>query len=574
MRVKNKINIFIKKYNGNPITVKEMSEISGIPMIYIYKNKKYIESLGILFQHANKNKTLEDKAFLKHTSKTLEKALPNLRLFKSCLRLAYQKIGLPSPVYVDKNIYNSTIDQECSFKSISLYLKKCLYKDNLIPKDLLVDTIKIINEIEFRSIYRISNDDTSAIIKEFKNKYGANFEPTDEQIKAVAYMSKAFLFEDGFKYIQAKAGTSKTTCISALYLYMVNNYNKVVQCISLTNKAVKELPNGSKTFHKLIKDMLDLSDVINMDDESLRYIAEMKESSNEINKIDYLIVDEYTLLTPSAVEVCKRIAKNIVFVGDKAQLENGLVYIGNFLCTLSEQFRFKNAEDSLQIDVTEARFSNDIGGMNNIIKPKFIGFFSGKLKYKDEGTKKIGYIDYNNAFTVLKKEIDEYKDLNSIILAYSSNACKNINKIANNGEDIKIGSKVILKRPVYNKRKVVQSSFGIVTSIRDDSATVDFDGKSVKVDMDSLELGYAITTLSAQGSSWDYVLFADGTSPKSFRIADIYVGVTRAKIGCKVIKKIDCDNMTHDDKLMYANICYDLITKSAIQALSINKEIP
>lgn len=568
MRAKNKINIFMKKYNGNPITVKEMSEISGIPMIYIYKNKKYIESLGVSFQHGNKNKPLEDK---KYTSKVLEKSLPNLVLFKCCLRLAYQKIGLPSPVYVDKNIYNRTIDQECSFKSISLYLKKCLDKNSLIPKDLLVDTIKIINEIEFRSIYRISNDDTSAIIKEFKNKYGASFEPTDEQIKAVAYMSKTFLFEDGFKYIQAKAGTSKTTCIGALYSYMVNNYNKVVQCISLTNKAVKELPNGSKTFHKLIKDMLDLSDIINMDDESLRYIAEMKESSGKINKIDYLIVDEYTLLTPSAVEVCKRIAKNIVFVGDKAQLENGLVYIGNFLCTLSEQFRFKNAEDSLQIDVTEARFSNDIDGMNKIIKPKFIGFFSGKLKYKDEGTKKIGYIDYNNAFTVLKKEIDEYKDLNSIILAYSSNACKNINKIANNGEDIKIGSKVILKRPVYNKRKVIQSSFGIVTSICDDNATVDFDGKSVKVDIDSLELGYAITTLSAQGSSWDYVLFADGTSPKSFRIADIYVGVTRAKIGCKVIKKIDCDNISYNDKLMYANICYNLIAENAVQALSINK---
>lgn len=540
MRVKNKINTFIKKYDGSPITVKEMSEVSGIPMIYIYKNKKYIESLGILFQHANKNKTLEDRTFLKHTSKTLEKALPNLILFKSCLRLAYQKIGLPSPVYVDKKIYNKTIDQECSFKSVSLYLKKCLDKNNLIPKDLLVDTIKIINEIEFRSIYRVSTDDISAIIKEFKNKYGKSFEPTEEQVKAVAYMSKSFLSEDGFKYMQAKAGTSKTTCINVLHSYMANNCNKTVQCISLTNKSVKELPDGSNTFHKLIKDTFDLSDVINMDDESLRYIAEMKECSNEIRKIDYLIVDEYTLLTPSSIDVCKRIAKNIIFVGDRAQLENGLVYIGNFLCTLSEQFRFKNAEDSLQIDVTEARFSNDIEGINKIIKPKFIGFFSGKFKYKDEGTKKIGYIDYNDAFAALKEEIDKYKDLNSIILAYSSNACKNINKIANNGEDIKIGSKVILKRPVYNKRKVVQSSFGIVTLIRDDSATVDFDGKSVRVDIDSLELGYAITTLSAQGSSWDYVLFADGTSPKSFRIADIYVGITRAKIGCKVIKKIDC----------------------------------
>ena len=61
----------------------------------------------------------------------------------------------------------------------------------------------------------------------------------------------------------------------------------------------------------------------------------------------------------------------------------------------------------------------------------------------------------------------------------------------------------------------------------------------VKVDIDSLELGYAITTLSSQGSSWDYVLFADGTAPKSFRIADIYVGVTRARVGCKVIRKVD-----------------------------------
>ena len=536
MRVKNKINIFMKKYDGRPITVKEMSKISGIPMIYIYKNKKYMESLGILFQHSNKNRVLEDK---KHAFKTLEEALPKLILFKCCLRLAYQKIGLPSPVYVNKKIYNKIIDQKCSFKSISSYLKKCLDKNDLIPKDLLIHTIKIIDEIEFRSIYRISNDDISAIVKEFKDKYGINFEPTEEQIKAVAYMSKSFLSEDGFKYVQAKAGTSKTTCINVLHSYMVNNYNKIVQCISLTNKAVKELPDGSKTFHKLAKDMFNLSDIINTDDESLRYVAEMKECSNKINKIDYLIVDEYTLLTPSIIEVCKKIAKNIIFVGDKGQLENGLVYIGNFLCTLSEQFRFVNAEDSSQVDITEARFSNDIEEINKIIETKSIGFFSGKLKYRDEGTNKIGYIDYNNAFIVFKGEIDKHKDLNSIILAYSSNACKNINKTANDGEDIKIGSKVILKKPVYGKRRVVQSSFGIVTSICDNIVDVDFDGKLVKVDIDSLELGYAITTLSAQGSSWDYVLFADGTAPRSFRMADTYVGITRARIGCKVIRKAD-----------------------------------
>lgn len=540
MRVKNKINIFMKKYDGRLITVKEMSKISGIPMIYIYKNKKYMEDLGVLFQHGNKNKALEGE---KHTSKMLEEALPKLTLFKCCLRLAYQKIGLPSPVYVNKKIYSKMIDQDCSFKSISSYLRKCLDRNNLIPKDLLIHTIKIIDEIEFRSVYRISNSDISEIVKEFKNKYGINFEPTEEQIKAVAYMSKTFLFEDGFKYVQAKAGTSKTTCINVLHSYMANNYNKIVQCISLTNKAVKELPNGSKTFHKLIKDMFNLSDVINTDDESLRYVAEMKECSNKIHKIDYLIVDEYTLLTPSIVEVCKKIAKNIVFVGDKGQLENGLVYIGNFLCTLSEQFRFVNAEDSLQVDITEARFSNDIEEINKIVETKSIGSFSGKLKHKEEGTNKIGYIDYNNAFIAFKKDIDEYKDLNSIILAYSSNACKNINKTANDGEDIKIGSKVVLKKSIYNKGKIVQSSFGIVTSICDDSATVDFDGKLVKVDIDSLELGYAITTLSSQGSSWDYVLFADGTAPKSFRMADIYVGVTRARVGCKVIRKVDCDDI-------------------------------
>ena len=118
------------------------------------------------------------------------------------------------------------------------------------------------------------------------------------------------------------------------------------------------------------------------------------------------------------------------------------------------------------------------------------------------------------------------------MIAYSVNCVKNINKHLNDGtEQIKIGSKVILKEPFYDKGVMYpKNSFWHVIDIQSKKALLFNPEKGQLLQsLRNLELGYAITTTKAQGLEWTFGVYIGYTSREEDFIQDVTTGITRFK---------------------------------------------
>lgn len=543
MKTNPKLTKFLNKYDGTPVTVEQFSKATGLAVGTIYNKKKHFTSLGVVFQHGTVGSKLVNKKIKRKTSETLTLSATNYRTFRVVLKFVSHYFGYPSPVFVDEVVYKKTIDPRISIKKCGEYLQKCLERKGFVPKDEILPTVSMILEINHMQRNTSTKEDRENIRQVFKDLFGDEFEPTEEQVKTVSMSAKVILKGEGYHFIQARAGTSKTTCINVTHAYLKKHFNTTVKCIAFTNKAVKELPEGSSTFHKHVEVYTGLKGLGLMSDGTIDGVVERLSVMKKVGKGgEFLIVDEATTLSGLAISTIKAISNNILFVGDRAQISHNDSYMGTVIGTLSEQFRFNNAEDSFQKDMTESRFNCDWETMNRLLDTKSVGVFSGKLKYRrDENGNKTSYTDYTGSFEHLEDVLKGYVDTNSAIIAYSTKACESINYLLNGGKELVVGSKVVLNTKVHAPILLTPADLGRVLEVYETEVKVLVEGSIITLEKAKLSLAYAISTLSAQGSAWDNVLYVEGTAPKAKKMEDSYTGTTRPRISCRVIRRTSVD---------------------------------
>lgn len=531
---------FLEKYDGSPITVKELAKALNKSVGTIQNNKKsYIEK-GVVFKHGSVGTTIKDKKLAKLTNSNSSTLKITPRVYRSVCNYISKYLGTLPSFVVSSDVYNASVSKRLSLSSAKTYLERAHE-----AKSVKVHDRRIISNtlLELRNLTRstLTEEERTSISEVFLKVTGHT--PDEEQIKAVSMMARTLTKTRSLTYVQARAGASKTTCINVLTEYLKVNFNTKCHAVTFTRKASKEL-NYSKTLHKLVKDLLDIEDMKKHTEVSLKYEVEKAIYEGVIDKLPHLIVDEYGTMSNTMMDIAKMLSDNVIFVGDTAQIVQNKSFIGTCLCSLTKQYRFLRSVDNSQARISDARFDNDYEAMKEVLKSKMVGVFEGKLKYRTEDTKKVAYTDYKGAFSHLDGILNRYRDSDSLIVAYSLNAVEEINVVMNGSKDIKEGSKVSISQSQYKPTEVVAGTLGRVVKVHDKVASIFTDDcEIVDINVSSLKLAYAMTTLSAQGSSAKRVLYVHGTAPQEHKLSDAYVGPTRAEVGWEVISRdfVDCE---------------------------------
>ena len=555
---------FLETYDGEPVSVKAVCKALNIAEGTLYNNKKYLEEKGIKFSHGSKGKSTRKTKTVEYNnistlpvSKTLFKQVVNFVHESLSLPVAF--VGCPTKVY--------KLGAHFSLCSAKAYIQRCMESGTLAADEVFA-AIRCTIELDNLVKVRLTDEDRNSITESFSELLGLT--PTEEQVRAVFLMTRQLLKGDKYTYVQAKAGSSKTTCTNVVRYHLKKNHNITLKVVSYTQLASSELRGGS-TLHSLLNYITGIN-VLKLPEESLLAFLEDSLTAGVIKPLDRLCVDEYTTLSKDLLRATKLLCKNIVFVGDKAQFCRNNESVGTRLCSLEKQYRFIEAETSLQEDVTKATFKKDHEEVDRLLKSASLGTFGGKLRYKKAKNSCIGYIDYFNSFTEFGELFNFYRDTDSIILAYSTNAVDAINHIMNGGSEIKRGSKVATTVGIFKPFPIPSGSTGTVLTVNGDLAKVVLKDAMVDISLEQLKLVYATTSLSAQGSSWDHVLYVRGTSPKSFQPEEDYVAPTRAKVSVRTIDRVEIDS-TAEDVLGVLNLQEGMRNNTLFKTLASIKDL-
>ena len=529
-----KLKIFLKKYDGSPITATQLAKITGKAVGTIYNNKRKYEELGVCFKHKTQETcTDNERTYINHDN--ISSTETSVDIYRGLVNNYLYSIGLPQP-YSDVEL-DSTINYSTSITldDIKEYISKALSFKNLSVKDVLTGYTALGN-LESPKRLRLTEEEKVVIKTSFIDRVG--YEPEEEQLRLIGLMYKFFTTgNDKYSFVQARAGTSKTTCLQVTQDVLKYFNIKVPKIVSLTHKSLVGIKNSS-TVHRDINSKFP-QNLFGMEEVDLERLIEMLESVNGLTQEEYVCVDEFTLLNSFLINVLKKMYKRILFVGDTAQLGNSTSYVGPVLGTLTKQYRFAAAETTLQIDITEAHFKNDKELVKQLLKPSIIGTFKAKLKARYVSGVMKPYTDYTDSFTDFKDVLDQYKTLDSMVIAFSSDAVHHLNILMNGGDDIiKRGSKVIIKDNPSFKEVTTQGSIFIVLDSTDNGLLKATNGSDiVYLESSQVELAFALTSLKAQGSSWDHVLYIEGTASKKDIYKDIYSSVTRAKKTVRILSR-------------------------------------
>ena len=549
MSLKRKLTKFTKTYDNSPVTIEALVKVLNSSKGTLYNNKKLLEEFGIVLEHGNKGTPSRTTPKLKITNSDASEIAITKTLFKQTVNYVCTKLCIPY-------IYSSTAEHLCKSVSSSLtlssakvFLSRCEKTPKFLTPKEMWDVAEVLNELEHTVRCTLEPQERADILSIFEEKLLLS--PSEEQLRAVALMAKTLLKGgSGYKYVQAVAGSSKTTCINATRLYLKQYHNMSVPVLTLTNKAASML-NGSSTVHSMLQRLLGIQ-VLDCSEELLASYTDLGLFRGTLEPMPALIVDEYTTLPGTLVRILKTLGKNVIFVGDKAQISRNSEFVGTRLCSLTHQYRFDHSLTNAQVRMTTAHFERNYEEMCRILDEKCVGTFTGKLKKRNVGNRLENYTDYKDSFNDFVEVFDKYKSLDSCVIAYSSNACEVINYIMNgHSKEFKNGSKISLRVTKYVPSEVVSGSQGIVLKTVQDGYEVMVGGTRFVATAEELELSYAITTLKSQGSSWDYVLFVAGTSNREAKHTDMYVGATRAKLDFEVLKRDSVDSSQKDaDKLL------------------------
>jgi RecD/TraA family predicted helicase len=431
--------------------------------------------------------------------------------------------------------------------------KISLRKIVLIEKGIIDNLNKIKNSF-CRKLYKDEE-------LEFGIKNNVEFKYSEKQIEFIKSLNT-----NNLVLLCGYAGTGKTASVKAvLDIYSSEFYN--IKLCSPTAKAAKVLSEstGKKalTIHRL-----------------LGCKGKGKFFYNRTNKLpcDLLIIDEASMIDIYMFNHILNAVDNdcrVIIIGDIAQLES--VQCGNVFYDL-----IKSREYNMVIYKEVYRQAKESGILTiaNEVRKGNSYYFKELLKTKNhfetnEEGNVIGFINIKDNFNLFlndkqnmmnkllgnyKQSIEKYGVENVLVISpYKKgdlgvrNINESIKKIVNNKDGIEIkgvlfsiGDKVKhikndYEREQYDKKNyditlneygVFNGDFGIIVDIQDEIIFVDYEDKIIKYEYpyNDLELAYAITCHSSQGSQADLVIgIMDISHYINLKRNLLYTMITRAK---------------------------------------------
>ena len=478
--------------------------------------------------------------------------------------------------YVDNQeflkMYNSLIPQgQKALKQILVEQKE--YTDNedfsnknfwLYVKNNKIGLLKYYNieKSVFTNLCRLNNSKNNWKIpyKTFFQRLNIvekkqGFKLDEVQLEAVRSVA-----EHNVTIIAGKAGAGKSSILRAVL--EVYKDHTIAMC-ALSAKAAKRMREasgfeGAKTIHRLLG-LLEKEDDPNND----------FNDTGKLN-VELLIIDEVSMVNSSLLNMCLKACPNetkIVLVGDKAQLPS--IGVGRVLGDLLEYPIFnvhmlskiyRQSDDSfislhaniirdgiLPFDINKSMlsfgkdskyiFKSESEDILNAILKIYIGFINRGVSFEDIAI----VIPRKENTTISCRKVNE--TIMGILLK------DEYEKIQIGDKEFKVGCRVLNKVNDY-KKSVLNGDTGTVTKIiykttnngnsYPSGAIIQFDdGDAVeftKAEMQNLELGYAITCHSSQGSQYKIGIIALDFGSYSMLSSNlIYTAITRAKDNLIVI---------------------------------------
>lgn len=415
-------------------------------------------------------------------------------------------------------------------------------------------------------------------LKPIEDRQGWQF--TEEQKQAMLTIG-----EHNVAVITARAGSGKTASVAGILACLDGSYQ--FEQTALSGKASVNLADATgregKTIHRLLG---------YKPESGFRFHEEKQLETNMV------ILDEAGMLDCSlALSLLRAIptGSKLVILGDTAQLES--IGMGNLLGDLI---------DSGEIPVVEFTKIHRQGAKSGII-PFSFEVADGICKYKDswQGEEILGELqdlkiigfqcgkeETRPSIDLIVKEFKEMyqecKDISQVGVVVPTKSrgtgCYPINLQLQNivlprrgrGKSLELGTKSepfnvykgdkIINRKNNYELGIFNGNVGEVIEVNEDqhSLLIDFynigivevDGEQLK----SIELGYAITTHSAQGSGYPYLIYCvDYTHFSLLTREQIYTGITRAKKRCTLIcetkalnRAIRTSNVKHKRTFLYS----------------------
>lgn len=390
-------------------------------------------------------------------------------------------------------------------------------------------------------------------IKKQEDEQG--FEFTDEQKEAIHKVLK-----NNVSVICGNAGTGKTTVVKGFLSALPDNYS--VALTSLSGQASKRMSEATgypaSTIHRL-----------------LGYVPDLGFTYNEKNKLtqDVIILDECSMVSIDLFWMLIRAIDDetkLIILGDNKQLPP--IGVGNLFTDILNEDNNIPKQMLTKIHRQAARsaiisVSADVRNRKQIVSPNANGEETlGELQdltlcaYQDKSQ------IFERVIEAFKSEYEKHPVIRDIQIVVPMKERGELSQLALNNEIqkivnpsdrkyvqmgkkfvIKVGDKVINRKNnykvfdiEYKPTQVFNGSMGIVEEIYDDYMIIDFfDIGKIRITSDlynGLQLAYAITCHSAQGSQWKTTIVALDYS--SFILLSnewVYTAITRASKMCYLI---------------------------------------
>lgn len=423
----------------------------------------------------------------------------------------------------------------------------------------LVDYIKLESSIAER-IMELSKatthikvpDNWRETVEAIEEKQG--WKHTDEQIEGI----ETVLYNN-VVLVRGLAGTGKSTVTNAMS-EILNDYQISLCCLSAkASQRLREVTGrDAQTIHRL------LGLGMKTDDEE-------KKEKPEIFS-DIVILDEASMVNGTIfLQLIKAIrnGSKLIILGDNGQLTS----IGN--CSIFNDLIISGAIPVVELTKIhrQAKKSAIITESVKIREQKAIcdSNFRGKMILGELQDLEL-YVEEEseNLLKIIKDKFREDLDIVCDIMEVQiisptktrggisvANINLEIQKMYNimigesfEGRDkvrIYVGDKVINLRNNYNSMNIEEEncpvwngSIGKVIEIQEDYCVIDFIGIGKVIveesDYNNINLGYAISCHSSQGSQWSRVIFAmDMSAYMLLNVEILYTGITRASKNCSLI---------------------------------------
>lgn len=158
-----KLQDYLKTYDGNPITIKELANALGFAEGTVRNRKKVYQEAGIVFHHGNTGMVTDQRDLEALDNRNAYTLPASPRLYKSAAVFVAIELKEPPLFLVTPATYKASIGKGLTIRCACSYIRRCIAHPDIKPRDktLLEDTLALAAEA------RLARD-TLALVEEHR----------------------------------------------------------------------------------------------------------------------------------------------------------------------------------------------------------------------------------------------------------------------------------------------------------------------------------------------------------------------------------------------------------------------